>query len=64
MEDLGLGNQGNRYTMRWFDKNRFIGVIGRVAFHVFDLESMDFITADDQQGFERYSLSDTYVTIF
>ena len=63
MEELGWGNQGNKYTMRWFDKNRFIGVIGRVAFHVFDLEAIDFITADEKYGFERYSISDIY-TVF
>ena len=37
--------------MRWFDKNRFIGVIGRMCFHVFDLESMDFIYADPERGY-------------
>ena len=51
MIDMGLGNQGNKYTMRWFDKNRFIGVIGRMCFHVFDLESMDFIYADPERGY-------------
>ena len=63
MEGLGLSNQGNRYTMQWFDKNRFIGVIGKVAFHVFDLEVMDFVAADETQGFERFSVSDMY-TVF
>lgn len=45
MEELGFGYLG-KYTGRWFNKNRYIGVIGREAFHVFDLDSMDFICAD------------------
>ena len=34
-----------------FDKNRFIGIIGRHAFHVFDLEAMDFLYADPERGY-------------
>lgn len=50
MTEMGLGYSG-RYT-QFFDKNRFIGVIGREAFHVFDLEAMDFIYADKQSGYK------------
>ena len=51
MEDIGLGYHG-KYTNRWFNKNRFIGVIGREAFHVFDLEQMDFVCADKTKGYK------------
>ena len=34
-----------------FDKNRFIGVAGREAFHVFDLDKMDFVRSDAGQGY-------------
>ena len=51
MVEMGLDNQGNKYTMQWFNKNRFIGVMGREAFHVFDLELMDFIYADTDRGY-------------
>ena len=37
LTSMGLGYTG-RYTNRFFNKNRYIGVIGRRAFHVFDLE--------------------------
>ena len=48
--EMGFGYQG-KYTMKWFNKNRFIGVVGREAFHVFDLEMMDFIVADPERGY-------------
>eukprot|EP00354_Favella_ehrenbergii_P008853 CAMPEP_0170457592 /NCGR_PEP_ID=MMETSP0123-20130129/4839_1 /TAXON_ID=182087 /ORGANISM="Favella ehrenbergii, Strain Fehren 1" /LENGTH=217 /DNA_ID=CAMNT_0010721449 /DNA_START=869 /DNA_END=1521 /DNA_ORIENTATION=+ len=51
MVEQGLGYQGNKYTMKWFDKNRFIGAIGRMAFHIFDLEAMDFVYADLDRGY-------------
>ena len=50
MQDAGLGYRG-RYTKKSFNKNRFIGVVGREAFHVFDLEKMDFISADPEGGY-------------
>ena len=50
LAEMGYGYQG-KYTMRWFNKNRFIAVLGREAFHVFDLEAMDFIYADDERGY-------------
>ena len=34
-----------------FDENRFIGIAGREAFHVFDLEKMDFVLADKANGY-------------
>ena len=49
--EMGLDNQGDNYLMKWFNKNRFIGVIGREAFHIFDLETMDFICADTNLGY-------------
>ena len=48
---MGLGYTG-RYTSRFFNKNRFIGVVGREAFHVFDLAQMDFIYADEASGYK------------
>ena len=51
MIKMGLGYTG-RYTSRFFDKNRFIGVVGREAFHVFDLAQMDFIYADVESGYK------------
>ena len=50
MVAMGLGYTG-RYQSRFFNRNRFIGVIGREAFHVFDLEQMDFILADKANGY-------------
>lgn len=50
MVEMGLGYT-ERYTIRFFDKNRYIGVVGREAFHVFDLELMDFIYADKESGY-------------
>ena len=42
----------NRLTsLKSFDKNRFIGVAGREAFHVFDLEKIDFVSADKGSGY-------------
>ena len=38
-------------SLKSFDKNRFVGVAGREAFHVFDLEKMDFVCADKQSGY-------------
>ena len=35
-----------------FDKNRFIGVAGRYAFHVFDLDKMRFVLSDGRQGYQ------------
>ena len=35
-----------------FDKNRFIGVAGRYAFHVFDLDKMSFVLSDGRQGYQ------------
>ena len=49
--EMGLGYTG-RYTSQFFDKNRFIGVVGREAFHVFDLAQMDFIYADESSGYK------------
>ena len=34
-----------------FDKNRFIGIAGREALHVFDTEKMDFVCADTRFGY-------------
>ena len=51
MISMGLGYTG-RYTSRFFDKNRYIGVVGREAFHVFDLLKMDFIYADPGSGYK------------
>ena len=51
MVEMGLGYTG-RYTNRFFDRNRYIGVVGREAFHVFDLEQMDFIYADKESGYK------------
>ena len=51
MKSMGFGYTG-RYTSRFFDKNRFIGVVGREAFHVFDLDQMDFIYADNASGYK------------
>ena len=48
---MGLGYTG-RYTSRFFNRNRFIGVVGREAFHVFDLAQMDFIYADEASGYK------------
>ena len=48
---MGLGYTG-RYTSQFFDRNRFIGVVGREAFHVFDLAKMDFIYADESSGYK------------
>ena len=38
-----------------FDKNRFIAVAGRLALHVFDLEKMEFVLADVEQGYSTLS---------
>ena len=35
-----------------FDRYRFIGVAGREAFHCFDLAQMDFIYADEANGYK------------
>ena len=51
MGQKGTGMHGNKYDIRWFDKNRFIGIMGRQAFHVFDLHLMDFIEADTKRGY-------------
>lgn len=51
MIEMGLGYTG-RYQSTFFNKNRFIGVVGREAFHVFDLLSMDFIYADSESGYK------------
>ena len=51
MVEMGLGYTG-RYTSKFFDKNRYIGVVGREAFHVFDLEQMDFLYADEDSGYK------------
>ena len=51
MTMMGLGYTG-RYTSRFFDRNRYIGVVGREAFHVFDLARMDFIDADPASGYK------------
>ena len=51
MTSMGLGYTG-RYQNKFFNKNRFIGVVGREAFHVFDLVQMDFITADVESGYK------------
>ena len=37
----------------YFDKTRFIGVAGREAFHVFDLEVMNFTYADHRIGYAQ-----------
>ena len=50
MVEMGLGYTG-RYQSTFFNRNRFIGVIGRHAFHVFDLEEMDFLYADEDRGY-------------
>ena len=47
---MGLGYT-KRNKIRFFDKNRYIGVLGQDAFHVFDLELMDFIYADKESGY-------------
>ena len=52
MLDMDMGYEGSKYMHKWFNKNRFIGVMGREAFHVFDLEQMDFIYADCDQGYK------------
>lgn len=39
------------YGTHLFDKGRYVGVAGREAFHVFDLELMDFICADTSLGY-------------
>ena len=36
-----------------FDKNRFIGVVGNNALHVFDVEQMSFIFADQSLGYKH-----------
>ena len=59
MVEMGLGYQG-KYTSRWFNKNRYIGVIGREAFHVFDLEQMDFVLADASKGYKTNIDSNVY----
>ena len=51
MIEMGRGYTG-RYTSKFFDRNRYIGVVGREAFHVFDLEQMDFLYADTDSGYE------------
>ena len=52
MIDMGHGYQGGKYSKKWFNKNRYIGVMGREAFHIFDLELLDFIIADTTQGYK------------
>ena len=34
-----------------FDRNRFVGVAGREAFHVFDLKKMNFVIGDKRNGY-------------
>ena len=51
MIEMGKGYTG-RYTSTFFDRNRYIGVVGREAFHVFDLEQMDFLYADADSGYK------------
>ena len=51
MKEMGLGYTVS-YRNQFFNKNRFIGVVGREAFHVFDLLQMDFIYADEQSGYK------------
>lgn len=50
MIEMGLGYTG-RYNLKFFNRNRFIGVMGREAFHVFDLSTMKFIQADPSSGY-------------
>ena len=38
-------------SRKLFDKSRYIGVVGRMALHVFDIEEMDFIIADIERGY-------------
>ena len=35
-----------------FSRDRFIGVVGREALHVFDLAQMDFVYADEASGYK------------
>ena len=35
----------------YFDRNRFIGIAGREAFHVFDLKKFDFVSAHEPSGY-------------
>ena len=51
MIELGCGYEGSKYMQKWFNKNRYIGVMGREAFHVFDLEKMDFVLATTKKGY-------------
>ena len=51
MMEMGLGYTG-RYQFKFFNQNRFIGVVGREAFHVFDLAAMKFIYADPESGYK------------
>ena len=46
MKEMGLGYAGKYSTDMFFNRNRFIGIMGREAFHIFDLEQMDFVYAD------------------
>ena len=43
--------EGSFDAAKFFDKNRYIGMAGREALHVFDLEKMEFILADKTQGY-------------
>ena len=51
MKEMGLGYTG-RYHSKFFNQNRYIGVVGREAFHVFDLTTMKFIYADPDSGYK------------
>ena len=52
LTEMGLGYTG-RYQSKFFNKNRYIAVIGREAFHVFDLNRMEFIYADLDSGYKN-----------